>query len=238
MYHSACFGLIILENEQLTEGFDKLLYLLKPYGILYLLCFVGSETSILQELKLSGFISSRIANNTTVTCQKPMYETGSAVKLSYARSVNAAAVWKIDDDEAVDDDLINEDDLLDEKDKKKPNSETLKDGNQFGRTGCEAIKNAMQCSKNPNVLEDMHEDQSEIEDAEENGDDGDEHSDEANMKKINYMTISGPPTTPNMISEACKAPPNEPAPKAKATQTIPHLEDVYRSMEFDINSHH
>uniref|UniRef100_A0A1A9ZYI8 Uncharacterized protein n=1 Tax=Glossina pallidipes TaxID=7398 RepID=A0A1A9ZYI8_GLOPL len=32
---------------------------------------------------------------------------------------------------------------------------------------------------------------------------------------------SGPPTTPNIVSEACKTPPNEPAPKAKATQTIP-----------------
>uniref|UniRef100_A0A1A9ZH81 Uncharacterized protein n=1 Tax=Glossina pallidipes TaxID=7398 RepID=A0A1A9ZH81_GLOPL len=85
--------------------FDKLLYLLKPEGILHSLSFVSSENSILQELKLSGFVSSRIANNTTVTCEKP-------------RSVNAAAVWKIDDDEAVDDDLINKDDLLDEKDKK------------------------------------------------------------------------------------------------------------------------
>uniref|UniRef100_A0A1B0A429 Anamorsin homolog n=1 Tax=Glossina pallidipes TaxID=7398 RepID=A0A1B0A429_GLOPL len=125
-YPSASFDLIILENDQLKDGFDKLLYLLKPEGILHLLSFVSSENSILQELKLSGFISSRIVNNTTVTCEKPRYETGSAVKLSFARSVNSAAVWKIDDDGAVDDDLINEDDLLDEEDKKKPNSETLK----------------------------------------------------------------------------------------------------------------
>uniref|UniRef100_A0A1A9UIS2 Anamorsin homolog n=1 Tax=Glossina austeni TaxID=7395 RepID=A0A1A9UIS2_GLOAU len=135
-YPSACFDLIILENDQLTNGFDKLLYLLKPEGILHLLSFVSSENSILQELKLSGFISSRIVNNTTVTCEKPRYETGSAVKLSFARSVNSAAVWKIDDDEAVDDDLINEDDLLDEEDKKKPNSQTLKVCDTGKRRAC------------------------------------------------------------------------------------------------------
>uniref|UniRef100_A0A1A9V785 Fe-S cluster assembly protein DRE2 n=1 Tax=Glossina austeni TaxID=7395 RepID=A0A1A9V785_GLOAU len=45
-----------------------------------------SENSILQELELSGFISSRIANNTIFTCVKPRYETGSAVKLSFAGS--------------------------------------------------------------------------------------------------------------------------------------------------------
>ncbi|KAL9875472.1 ran GTPase-activating protein [Glossina fuscipes] len=59
------------------------------------------------------------------------------------------------------------------------------DGNQFGRTGCEAIKNALRCFKNPDVLEEMLEDQSEIEDDEdldeENGDDGDEDYDEGNI---------------------------------------------------------
>uniref|UniRef100_A0A1A9WET4 Anamorsin homolog n=1 Tax=Glossina brevipalpis TaxID=37001 RepID=A0A1A9WET4_9MUSC len=125
-YPSASFDLIVLENAQLTDAFDKLLHLLKPEGKLHLLSYVGSEESILQELKLSGFINSTISNS-TVTCGKPCYETGSAVKLSFAKSANkAATIWKIDDDETAEDDLINEDDLLDEEDKKKPNPESLK----------------------------------------------------------------------------------------------------------------
>lgn len=64
-----------------------------------------------------------------IYAEKPNYNVGSAVKLSFGKkeSTNktAAAVWKLSDD-GEDDDLINEDDLLDESDKIKPNPTDLR----------------------------------------------------------------------------------------------------------------
>lgn len=65
-----------------------------------------------------------------IYAEKPNYNVGSAVKLSFAKKENtnkstAAAVWKLTDD-GDDDDLINEDDLLDESDKIKPNPTELR----------------------------------------------------------------------------------------------------------------
>ncbi|XP_073823929.1 cytokine induced apoptosis inhibitor 1 [Musca autumnalis] len=125
-YENASFDLIVIENAQLTDAFGKLLNLLKPKGKLHLLTYVGGSESICQELKLSGFINTTTSQN-SITCEKPGYETGSAVKLSFAKAKPAAAaVWKIDGDEAEEEDLINEDDLLDEEDKKKPDPESLR----------------------------------------------------------------------------------------------------------------
>lgn len=93
-----------------------------------MLTYIGSCESILQELKLSGFINTT-ATGSTITSEKPGYETGSSVKLSFAKSKpdnKTAAVWKIDGEEAEEEDLINEDDLLDEEDKKKPDPESLR----------------------------------------------------------------------------------------------------------------
>lgn len=68
-------------------------------------------------------------HSSDIFAEKPNYNVGSAVKLSFgkAQSTNksAAAVWKLTDD-GDDDDLINEDDLLDENDKIKPNPTDLK----------------------------------------------------------------------------------------------------------------
>ncbi|XP_037820684.1 anamorsin homolog [Lucilia sericata] len=124
---NASFDLIVVENAQLTDAFGKLLQLLKPKGKLHLLTFVGSSESLSQELKLSGFINTQVTD-ATITTEKPGYETGSAVKLSFAKkpTTKPAAVWKIDGDEEVEEDLINEDDLLDEEDKKKPDPESLR----------------------------------------------------------------------------------------------------------------
>lgn len=61
-----------------------------------------------------------------VTAQKPKYEVGSAMKLSFAKPKADAAVnaaWKLSND---DDDVINADDLLDEEDRSKPNPSSLK----------------------------------------------------------------------------------------------------------------
>lgn len=64
---------------------------------------------------------------TGLTAQKPKYEVGSALKLSFAKSTKTATVdpaWKISDDN--EDDIINADDLLDEEDRNKPDSSSLR----------------------------------------------------------------------------------------------------------------
>lgn len=123
----ATFDLIVVDNAQLTDAFGQLLKLLKTQGKLHILTFVGSADSIMQELKMLGFINSKLEEK-TITCEKPNYEIGSAVKLSFAKPkpATAPAVWKIDGDDEVENDLIDEDDLLDEEDKKKPDPESLR----------------------------------------------------------------------------------------------------------------
>ena len=117
----------MVDNAQLTDAFGQLLKLLKTKGKLHILTFVGSADSIMQELKMLGFINSKL-DDKTITCEKPSYEIGSAVKLSFAKPKPSAApaVWKLDDNDEVEEDLINEDDLLDEEDKKKPDPESLR----------------------------------------------------------------------------------------------------------------
>ncbi|XP_037961062.1 anamorsin homolog [Teleopsis dalmanni] len=124
-YANATFDLIVVEMAQLTDAFGKLLQLLKPNGKLHLLSFGGSADSLLQEVKLCGFIKA-VVKNSSITCQKPNYETGSAVKLSFAKnSAKITEVWKIDGDD-IDEELIDEDELLDEDDFKKPDPESLR----------------------------------------------------------------------------------------------------------------
>ncbi|XP_036321902.1 anamorsin homolog [Rhagoletis pomonella] len=125
-YGESTFDLIVVENAQLTDAFDKLLRLLKPNGKLHLASIFGTPEVFQQELKLSGFINVSInKEDGTLTSQKPNYETGSAVKLSFAKkNGQAASVWKVNGDG--DEELIDEDDLLDEEDKKKPDPESLR----------------------------------------------------------------------------------------------------------------
>ncbi|XP_053957866.1 anamorsin homolog [Anastrepha ludens] len=125
-YGESTFDLIVVENAQLTDAFDKLLRLLKPNGKLHLASIFGTPEIFQQELKLSGFINVTInKEGGTLTCQKPNYETGSAIKLSFAKKDGqTASVWKVNGDG--DEELIDEDDLLDEEDKKKPDPESLR----------------------------------------------------------------------------------------------------------------
>lgn len=62
-----------------------------------------------------------------MTCQKPNYEVGSAMKLSFGKSNanNVDSAWKISNTDD-DDDIIDADDLLDEEDRTKPNPLSLK----------------------------------------------------------------------------------------------------------------
>lgn len=125
-YGESTFDLIVIENAQLTDAFDKLLRLLKPNGKLYLASIFGTPEVFQQELKLSGFINVSInKEDGTLTSQKPNYETGSAIMLSFAKKDGKTpSVWKVNGDG--DEELIDEDDLLDEEDKKKPDPESLR----------------------------------------------------------------------------------------------------------------
>lgn len=100
---------------------------LKPNGKAIFLESSGSVEDPTEQLKLNGFQNPTKAAE-AVIASKPNYETGSAMKLSFAKSATekkaaAAKVWKLDDD---DEEEIDEDDLLDEEDKKKPDEASLR----------------------------------------------------------------------------------------------------------------
>lgn len=98
--------------------------MLKPSGKLHLFAFIGPAASLLQEIKLSGFINcSEDAAANTLTAEKPGYETGSSARLSFAKKSSNINVWKISGD---DEELIDEEDLLDEVDKQKPDPAGLR----------------------------------------------------------------------------------------------------------------
>ncbi|KAL7738845.1 hypothetical protein ACLKA6_016751 [Drosophila palustris] len=102
-YANSSFDLIVIECAQLTD---------RP------------AASLLQEIKLSGFINcTEDADAQTLTAQKPGYETGSSARLSFAKKTSNVNVWKISGD---DEELIDEEDLLDDEDKQKPDPAGLK----------------------------------------------------------------------------------------------------------------
>lgn len=123
-YANSSFDLIVIECAQLTDNYVKLLHMLKPSGKLHLFAFIGPASSLLQEIKLSGFINcSEDAAANTLTAEKPGYETGSSARLSFAKKSSNINVWKISGD---DEELIDEEDLLDEVDKQKPDPAGLR----------------------------------------------------------------------------------------------------------------
>lgn len=129
----------------------KLHEILKPGGSIIIYKIIDSSiktenlfTDDISKLRLAGFrikenknisISSNMKicdvmkiNNSdvklySVEAEKPNYEMGSSVTLSFATKPKST-VWKLDD--VVDDDLIDDDDLLDESDKVKPTETSLR----------------------------------------------------------------------------------------------------------------
>jgi len=86
--------------------------------------YIGPAASLLQEIKLSGFINCREDSPDALTAEKPGYETGSSARLSFAKkNASAVNVWKISGD---DEELIDEEELLDEEDKQKPDPAGLR----------------------------------------------------------------------------------------------------------------
>ncbi|OXU29259.1 hypothetical protein TSAR_007504 [Trichomalopsis sarcophagae] len=116
----------------------ELLRVLKPKGV-----FVAHEpldktnetdfSSQKAKVKLTGFLlqdkepraitSVDGKNVCEIVAEKPYYEIGSSIKLSFSQP--KPKVWKLEDD-GEEEDLINEDDLLDESDIVKPQATSLK----------------------------------------------------------------------------------------------------------------
>ncbi|XP_030377908.1 anamorsin homolog [Scaptodrosophila lebanonensis] len=122
-YANSSFDLIVIECAQLTDNYVKLLHMLKPSGKLHLVAYIGPASSLLQEIKLSGFINCREEADTLIA-EKPGYEVGSSARLSFLKkNTSAVNVWKISGDE---EELIDEEELLDEADKQLPDPSALK----------------------------------------------------------------------------------------------------------------
>lgn len=108
-----------------TTNYESALKLLEPGGKLFLQN-VQDTTAVSSELKLQGFVNTVVSEN-TLTADKPNYEVGSSVKLSFAKKTpDVAAVWKIDNDEDEEVETIDPDELLDDEDKALPDPETLR----------------------------------------------------------------------------------------------------------------
>ncbi|GAB0090442.1 Anamorsin homolog [Sergentomyia squamirostris] len=131
-YTNSTFDVIIshCSNDSTTPDKLKLfLNLVKPQKPVVFI-FLKKDESTLQnfefQLKSSGYVNVLKKNNNVFVAEKPNYEIGSSVKLSFGgKKPTSSTVWKLDGDDD-DDEMINEDDLLDESDKKKPDEASLR----------------------------------------------------------------------------------------------------------------
>ncbi|XP_077300452.1 cytokine induced apoptosis inhibitor 1 [Arctopsyche grandis] len=98
-----------------------ILHVLKPGGKLIL---EDKSDEIASFLKLNGFVDV-VSDKGVITCNKPNFEVGSAMKLGtniWKLDNTVESAWKMD----TDDDLIDSDLLLDENDLKKPDPASLR----------------------------------------------------------------------------------------------------------------
>lgn len=144
-------NMILSFVEYQDDSSAKLHEILKPGGAIILYKIIDSSTENknifsdeTSKLRLAGFrikenknislslnmkIRYVMKNNNSdvklysIEAEKPNYEMGSSVALSFAAKPKPT-VWKLDD--VVDDDLIDDDDLLDESDKVKPTETSLR----------------------------------------------------------------------------------------------------------------
>lgn len=117
------FELVMFASPPSASHYESALQLLKPGGKLFLQT-ISDASSISTELKLQGFVKPTVSER-SVTAEKPNYEVGSSVKLSFAKKTpDVAAVWKIDNDDDVE--TIDPDELLDDEDKVLPDPESLR----------------------------------------------------------------------------------------------------------------
>ncbi|CAG0912715.1 unnamed protein product [Notodromas monacha] len=115
--------------EHNFDAFNVYLRLLKPGGCL-VVCEKGGKDSLTSRAKIGGF--SVLRNDASgpegaafVNCNKPNFDIGSTMPLSFAKN-SKPAVWSLDADDLQDDDLIDPNTLLTEEDKKKPEPSALK----------------------------------------------------------------------------------------------------------------
>uniref|UniRef100_A0A6B2E4Z9 Anamorsin homolog n=1 Tax=Phlebotomus kandelakii TaxID=1109342 RepID=A0A6B2E4Z9_9DIPT len=130
-YTNSTFDVILshCSSESTTNEKLKLfLNLVKPQRPVVFM-FLKSEPATLEtfefQLKAAGYVNVKKNASHVFVAEKPNYEVGSSVKLSFAVKKPTAAVWKLEDDDE-DEEVINEDDLLDESDKQKPDEASLR----------------------------------------------------------------------------------------------------------------
>uniref|UniRef100_A0A1L8DJ86 Anamorsin homolog n=1 Tax=Nyssomyia neivai TaxID=330878 RepID=A0A1L8DJ86_9DIPT len=129
-YANSTFDIIIshCSSESTTpEKLKLFLDLVKPQKPIVFV-FLRTDESLLENfeflLKAAGYVNIKKRSSHVFLAEKPNYEVGSSVKLSFAQNKPKAAVWKLDDED--EDEVINEDDLLDESDKVKPDEASLR----------------------------------------------------------------------------------------------------------------
>lgn len=126
--------IIAVSEAELTDSLlATTLKLLKPAGALYVPLASGLDPAkVLSQLKLSGYVSGK-AENDTIVGEKPKYEVGASVKLSFGAKQNSetdqkkkAAIWSVNGDDVDDEEKIDPDELLDEEDLAKPDPSSLR----------------------------------------------------------------------------------------------------------------
>ncbi|XP_070506456.1 anamorsin homolog [Chironomus tepperi] len=128
-YAKSTFDIIFVHVSSVLSLFDdslkNMLNLVKPKG--KVVFSLSQDESFEKRLLLLGYVNASYNESQKyLTAEKPNYEVGSMVKLSFAKkeTTDASKVWKIDLND--DDEMIDDDDLLDEEDKMKPAEDSLR----------------------------------------------------------------------------------------------------------------
>lgn len=128
-YQKSTFDIVFVHVSSVLSLFDdslkNMLNLVKPKG--KIVFSLSQDESFEKRLLLLGYVNASYNENQKyLVAEKPNYEVGSMVKLSFAKNkpTSVNKVWKIDLND--DEEMIDDDDLLDEEDKMKPAEESLR----------------------------------------------------------------------------------------------------------------
>ncbi|CAG9802798.1 unnamed protein product [Chironomus riparius] len=128
-YPKSTFDIIFVHVSSVLSLFDdslkNMLNLVKPKG--KIVFNLSQDESFEKRLLLLGYVNASYNENQKyLVAEKPNYEVGSMVKLSFGKKkeISVNKIWKVDLND--DDEMIDDDDLLDEEDKMKPSEESLR----------------------------------------------------------------------------------------------------------------
>ncbi|KAL7010630.1 hypothetical protein ACKWTF_016874 [Chironomus riparius] len=128
-YPKSTFDIIFVHVSSVLSLFDdslkNMLNLVKPKG--KIVFNLSQDESFEKRLLLLGYVNASYNENQKyLVAEKPNYEVGSMVKLSFGKKkeISVNKIWKVDLND--DDEMIDDEDLLDEEDKMKPSEESLR----------------------------------------------------------------------------------------------------------------